>query len=270
MHEHRVPAQRAAGTGNSSRWAIWARGLASRVREHAPEQRVWTRRSRRAIHRILDDAQHDKDHLIVNLGAGVERVFREEFSEFPNVVRVGLPHAGVVDVYADVTALPLEDRSVGLFLSSSVMEHVSDPEAGVHEMSRVVRPGGMVYAEIPFIRSYHMEPHDYQRYTISGIERLFGRHGFELVEKGICSGPFTAWALLAYDSVCVLTRGFPKVLAEVIKGATSLLVHPIKYMDRLVESSPVAEFQACNFYYLGRRIGGDKTSDSTLPGLVDR
>jgi hypothetical protein len=99
-----------------------------------------------------------------------------------------------------------------------------------------------------------MAPHDYQRYTVSGIDRLFARHGFELLEKGVCSGPFTALALLGYDSVCTLTSVLPRRLAFPIRAAMSVLVHPIKYLDLLVEASPLAENQACNFYYLGRRI----------------
>jgi SAM-dependent methyltransferase len=224
------------------------------ARRHAPEQRVWTRRSEQAIHRALREARTDDEHLIVNLGAGFEHVFQNAFADVPDLVRVGLPHSGRVDVYGDVTSLPLTDSSVSLFMSSSVMEHVSDPEQGVAEMSRVMAPGGSVYAEIPFIRSYHMAPYDFQRYTISGIERLFGRHGFELIEKGVCSGPFTAWSLLLYDTVCSVTKMLPGPVATAIQGLVSLLVHPIKYFDRLVENSPLAEFQACNFYYVGRRV----------------
>ena len=49
------------------------------------------------------------------------------------------------------------------------------------ELFRTIKPDGLVYAEIPFIGAYHMAPHDYQRYTISGIESLFKRHGLSLI-----------------------------------------------------------------------------------------
>ena len=46
-----------------------------------------------------------------------------------------------------------------------------------------------------------MAPHDYQRYTINGIELLFNCHGFILEEKGICSGPITALVLLLRHAI---------------------------------------------------------------------
>ncbi len=223
------------------------------LKKIAPEQRLWSNRSRRAISAALETARRDDEHLIVNLGAGFERIFQEAFASVPEVVRIGLPHSGKVDVVADVMALPLEDDSVALFTSSSVLEHVIDPDSGVEEMSRVVCEGGLVYAEIPFLRSYHMAPHDYQRYTIVGIERLFERHGFELVDKGITSGPFTAWALMIHDSSCALVRPLGSMATTLVSLVMSVLTQPIKYLDRLVEDSPYAEFQACNFYYVGRR-----------------
>ena len=95
----------------------------------------------------------------------------------------------------DICNLPFVNDSADMILSSSVLEHVYDPECAVAEMHRVLKPGGYVYAEVPFMCAYHMKPIDYQRYTISGIERLFARHGFKLLDKGICSGPFTGLAL---------------------------------------------------------------------------
>ncbi len=217
-----------------------------------PEERLWTRRSRRAIVRALQQADPDHPHhVVLNLGAGLERVFEQAFASYHSLIRFGLPHTGHVDVIADARQLPFRDASVDLLLSSSVLEHVQHPEQAVAEIARVLKPGGRTYSEIPFLRAYHMAPHDYQRYTISGIEALFSRHGLLCEEKGICSGPFTAWALLIRDTVFHLTP--TRLLKMAGRALLSWLVQPIKYGDMLCEDAPWAYHLACNFYYVGRK-----------------
>lgn len=217
-----------------------------------PEERVWTRRSRRTIDRILQEAEPDHpDHVVVNLGAGLERVFQRHLSSYNSLIRFGLPHAGHVDVIADAQQLPFHNASIDLFLSSSVLEHVENPEQAVAEITRVLKPGGRVYSEIPFLRAYHMAPYDYQRYTISGIEALFSRHGLLREDKGICSGPFTAWALLFRDTIFILTPTRPLKMA--VRALLSWLVHPLKYLDWFCEDAIWATHFACNFYYVGQK-----------------
>lgn len=48
-------------------------------------------------------------------------------------------------VVADVTALPLADRSVDVVFSSNLLEHVRRPQDAIAEMVRVLRPGGIMF-----------------------------------------------------------------------------------------------------------------------------
>ena len=118
---------------------------------------------------------------VVLVGAGFESVYRRMLQPYKQVIRMGLATRGEVDLLSDICDMPLASEEVDAIISSSVMEHVYDPERAASEMSRVLKPGGYVYAEIPFMRAYHMIPVDYQRYTITGIEELFKRHGFRMV-----------------------------------------------------------------------------------------
>ena len=63
-----------------------------------------------------------------------------------------------------------------------------------------------MYAEIPFLQGYHADPHDYQRYTRSGIVELFG--DFDLLETGVCVGPASAlgWMLTDLAGLLVPTQ----------------------------------------------------------------
>tara|TARA_B100000315_G_C14557335_1_gene578801 strand:- start:659 stop:1570 length:912 start_codon:yes stop_codon:yes gene_type:complete len=223
-------------------------------RKIKPVERIWTTKSKRAIQNLIEKLNPDiNDNNVVLIGSGFEPVYRRILNPYKNIIYMGLSNRGSVDIINDICNIPLLDEKIDLVLSSSVLEHVYNPEIAVQEMHRVIKPGGYVYAEIPFMRSYHMIPIDYQRYTISGIEELFKRNGFKLVEKGICSGPFTAIVLFLIDFCSTLFK-FNNYLSAIIGLILSLILHPFKYLDRLFESSNWAEVCACNFYYIGKKL----------------
>lgn len=92
--------------------------------------------------------------------AGVsDRVVATEFMESsdPRASAYGIKRAqtGLADfsnvrlLLADGTALPFPDGSFDLVFSSSVLEHVVDPDRAVSEMHRVVKDSGVVVAVVP-------------------------------------------------------------------------------------------------------------------------
>ena len=77
------------------------------------------------------------------------------------------------DLILDVRAMPeVPNASFDCVFSSGVLEHVDDFRAGLSEISRVLRPGGVLLLGLPFRQALHLAPHDYWRFTEYGIRYL--------------------------------------------------------------------------------------------------
>lgn len=96
-----------------------------------------------------------------------------------------------VDLVGDAHGLSrfLRERSVDAVLSASVLEHLQAPWLLAAEINRVLKPGGLVYHEVPGAWPAHAQPNDFWRISAEGLRVLFGpESGFEVLEA--CdSGP---------------------------------------------------------------------------------
>ena len=86
-----------------------------------------------------------------------------------------------ISVRGDVQNLPLKDSVAGAALNVWVMEHIPDPPLVMHEMFRVLKPGGKVFLVAPFSLHEHQQPFDFYRYTRFGIKHLFESSGFSSI-----------------------------------------------------------------------------------------
>src|SRR5262249_34882420 len=102
-----------------------------------------------------------------------------------------------VQVVGDAHRLPFRDASLDGVISTALLEHVENPEAILTQMFRVLRPGGVLYVEGPFLQGYHPDPIDMRRYTKTGLEGKVAEAGLRIVESGVGGGPFSmlAWML---------------------------------------------------------------------------
>lgn len=76
-------------------------------------------------------------------------------------------------IFADVTRTPIRAGSVDCILCTEVLEHLSNPQACVDEIHRLLCDGGLVFASTPFFYPVHADPHDFQRFTEDGLRHLF-------------------------------------------------------------------------------------------------
>jgi SAM-dependent methyltransferase len=65
-----------------------------------------------------------------------------------------------------------------------VLEHVPRPWVVAQEIRRILKPNGVCVVTAPFLQASHADPDDYFRYTIAGLESLFGEPDFEILESG--------------------------------------------------------------------------------------
>lgn len=83
------------------------------------------------------------------------------------------PGAGI-DIVADAHVLPFTDGSFDAVIAIEVFEHLRDPKLATAEIHRVLRSGGKAIVTVPFMFRVHGDPHDYQRFTATGLEVMFG------------------------------------------------------------------------------------------------
>ena len=158
------------------------------------------------------------------------------------------PH---VQVVTSLYCLPYPDEFFDFVVSQAVLEHVSEPRLAVEEMIRVLKPGGELYAEIPFIQGFHPTPEDYQRYTISGIEYLF--RPLSKIEKGVVNGPASALCWIAREFLAILLSFDSQTLYKVWMVAFTWVFYPLKFVDVFLEKSKFSHFIASGFYFHGKK-----------------
>jgi SAM-dependent methyltransferase len=97
---------------------------------------------------------------------------------------------GGLDVRADLHRLPFRDGVADAVITTQTLEHLADPQVFLHEVRRVLRPGGDLFLTAPQSFREHQAPHDYWRFTRYGLRLLAERAGFEAVEVEPLGGYF--------------------------------------------------------------------------------
>jgi SAM-dependent methyltransferase len=160
--------------------------------------------------------------LVVDVGCGNHRID-------PDVIGLDLVDYDAVDLVCDLDALPFKPASVDAFVSRSVLEHVPDPAGVVRQFHALTKAGGVGLHLIPFLFPFHASPHDFQRFTHRGLERLF--EGWTIVAQANATGPVTLALTSGIEFLSVvLSGGRERVKPYVYLGLCGILF-PLKYLD---------------------------------------
>jgi SAM-dependent methyltransferase len=192
------------------------------------------------------------------LGKGMEAIMQVPGIEF---VETDVELGPRVQMICDAHDLPFTDASFDGVIIQAVLEHVCSPPDCVAEIHRVLKPGGLVYAETPFMQQVHGGAYDFTRFTDLGHRRLFRR--FAEIDRGACCGPgmALAWSVQYF----LLSLSASRVYRALARISTELALGWLPVIDRWLIDKPHARNASSGHYFMGRR-SEDTLSDRDLIG----
>lgn len=187
---------------------------------------------------------------VLNLGSGIGNF---DFYLSKNIETINLDidlKKPNLDIVADAHLLPFKDEAFDIVYSIATLEHVKKPWIVSEEIKRVLRTGGYVVLELPFLNMIHDE-HDYFRFTDKGIQSMFDKEDFEPVFTQVSSGGGSFFSVFAlnYSMQFIPT----KILKRLWKASTSYLFSLFKYLDFFIDKSDSLRITANSFSYIGRK-----------------
>ncbi len=113
---------------------------------------------------VLQDLQK-KDNQILELGCGQKKI--------DYAIGLDIQTHSCVDLVSDLNRpLPFRDGIFDLVYADQVLEHIQNLVDLVYEVLRVLKPGGVLVAKVPYFRSSwaHIDPTHVRSFTINTLD----------------------------------------------------------------------------------------------------
>lgn len=106
--------------------------------------------------------------LYLDLGCGVRDIV------FDNCLYIEVyPSLSADIIMTPNRTLPIKDGTLDGVACLAVLEHVENPFFVASEIKRVVKPGGKIFIDWPFLQPFHGFPSHYYNATSIGLQKMF-------------------------------------------------------------------------------------------------
>jgi len=203
-----------------------------------------TFQSRKSRNRVLDFLSEEQvrapDGFRLNVGSGAKRFALK-------VYNLDLFFEVEIDIQGDLLNLPIKDETVDTIVCTGVLEHVSDPNKAVDEIYKILKFGGRIFLETPFMQTIHAAPKDFSRWTPEGLKKLMC--AFDVKSVNVVAGPASALAWQFQETMAMLFSFNSEVLYKIGLRIFGWLAVPLSLLDILLEKNPMA-WRAASGYAL--------------------
>lgn len=207
--------------------------------------------ARRNLQAFVESLRNTTPNPVVLIIGGAQRGRGVEPLDHPSLecVDADIDFTPITKVLLDAHKLPFADASVDGVVAQAVLEHVIDPFVCVEEIYRVLKPSGLVYAEVPFMQQVHGRGYDFHRFTRLGLLHLFKK--FQPDATGACCGPgmALAWSI----QYLLLSFAAGRMMRSAIRGLCRVSLFWLKYLDYYLLSRNASLDAASCYFFLGKK-----------------
>jgi SAM-dependent methyltransferase len=205
-----------------------------------PGFRFYLPKRNRILKSILALKENGK---ILNIGSG--------YLKLPGIINADIhPYEGV-DVISDAHSLPFHSEKFEAVILENLLEHVSNPFQVVKESFEVLKKGGILFVEVPFLYEFHNSPADYYRFTLSGVELLL--NDFEKIDGGISVGPMGTLNAVMRNYLAIIFSFGNSGLYEFLNMGLGVILFPLKFLDFFLVKFKGSENIASILYFIGKK-----------------
>lgn len=180
----------------------------------------------------------------------------------PNVITCNI--LPILSIEGAPSKIPYDDSKFDACVCISILEYIREPRAFVDEMYRILKPGGIVYVEVPFLQPYNHSNPSYFRFTPDGIKYMF--RNFRIDQLGMANGPGSAayWIMRVYEALkfdrdgtyydLISKSGSEEFIRA--EGIFGVAYNHMKESDEELSRKEHAISIACSYYVIATKVEG--------------
>ena len=166
---------------------------------------------------VLDASKYAKGKLL-DVGCGSKpflHVFDGKVKSYTGIDMPSTRHLNrEIDAFSSGQELPFKNGSFDTILTTSVLEHVEEPQRMFNEMHRVLKKGSCLILTTPCQYGLHEQPYDYFRYTKYSLRMMAEKSGFKVAYTKPLGGSLVIVSQLTAKYISILAYA----LLEILKG----------------------------------------------------